>query len=94
MGLVTDALTEWLCRVVLCRVPRPAIPLPKSCFSAAKETQGTRSRRALLPLSNIGAQFSKFAGTKSPLTSGPAAECYSGASSAVPLWPSCSFSVG
>lgn len=93
MGLVTDALIEWLCRVVLCRVP-PAIPLPKSCFSAAKETQGTHSWRALLPLSNTRAQFSRFAVMKSLLTSGPAAHCYSGASSAVPLWPSCSFSVG
>lgn len=94
MGLVTDALTEWLCRVVLCRVP-PTIPLPKSCFYAAKETQGTHALGVLLlPLSNTGTQFSRSAVMKFPLTSGPAAECYSGASSAVPLWPFCSFSTG
>lgn len=93
MGLVTEALTEWLCRVGLCRV-LPAIPLPKSYFSAAKETQGSHSWRALAPSFQQRHAIFQFAVMKSPLTSGPAAECYSGASLAVPLWPSCSFSVG
>lgn len=48
MGLVTDALTEWLCPAVPCCAP-PANPLPKSRVSAAKETQATHSWRLLAP---------------------------------------------
>lgn len=92
MGLVTEALAEWLCPAVPCRVPPPS-PSPSLVPLLPRKRRQHTPGAFSLPLSSTRIPFFQVCFNEISVDI-RASRCYSQASSAGPLWPSCSFNTG